>query len=164
MTMFRISNLDHQSNKQFDFKNFEYDQDLINFIRPIQDDYPCVLDWYLNNVQTERYENTRKIITYMSNDKIIALGIAKKDMLERKICTLRVDQNYWGRGLGSKLIEDLTDWLGESTPLITVSEQKYHCFETLFKKFDFKTTSIKEGLYKPGVHEIILNEKQSSLD
>ncbi|NCO04300.1 MAG: GNAT family N-acetyltransferase [Alphaproteobacteria bacterium] len=162
--MFKIVNLDSNSVSLINSNSLLENEEVKDFLISVQCEYPNIFDWYNGKVLSELEDHKRHIISYRQDSRIIGLGIAKKSISENKICTIKVATDFWGKGVGSMLVENLVSWLDDPKPVITVSENKYQQFLPLFKKFDFKTSDIKLGLYKPRVSEIIMNETKSKLN
>ena len=92
------------------------------------------------------------------NGHIVALGIAKNEGAEQKICTVRVAPCYQNRGIGIKMFDGLLEWLNVEYPLLSVSESKYHEFARIFDYYGFSLTSIRKDYYIRGQNEYFFNE------
>ena len=77
---------------------------------------------------------------------------------EKKLCTLRVMENYQNRGIGIRLFEKSFEVLNTRMPLLSVSGEKLLSFKKIFDYYDFKVTSIKEDYYRKGKKECFYNE------
>lgn len=137
---------------------------VLSFIVPMSEQYPDIEKWFLNKVVPGENDGTRRVICLERENKIAAVGIAKAEADEKKICSVRVANEYIGRGLGVRVFEELLNWLGEDKPHLTVSEEKYPMFESLFEYYGFKMTSATAGLYLPNSIELGFNEKKCLLD
>ena len=133
-------------------------QRVLSFLLPLSNDYPGIDGWFTSKVAPGVVVGSRKILTYERNGQLVAVGIAKKDPLEKKICTVRVDQSYFGRGLGVRVFADLMNWLDEEQPVLTVSNVKLPSFQRIFDHFGFVPTSATPNLYRLGSTEIGFNE------
>ena len=88
---------------------------------------------------------------------MIALGIAKDEVDEKKICTLRVSNLYAGRGLGYRLMDEMLHWLDVDQPHVTVGAHKWPLFERMFDHYQFQMTDQCVGLYRPSRVEFGFN-------
>src|SRR5262249_29651593 len=95
------------------------------------------------------------------NGKLVGVGIGKKDGTESKICTVRIAESHFGRGLGLRIFDSLLGWLGTDQPHLTVSERKFPAFERIFDYYQFQMTSACTGLYLRNVVEFAYNEQAS---
>lgn len=77
--------------------------------------------------------------------------------MKKKICTLRVDQNFQKNGIGKALVAKSMEILGTNEPIITVSNRKHNEFDRLLKYFGFKLESIYYEKYKLNTHELVYN-------
>ena len=143
---------------------FDYSSDVteaFEFLLPISESYPNFHLWFEKRVVSGLASGTRKLFIHRRDGKIVALGIAKKTAMEKKVCTVRVAPEFKGSGLGIKIFKEAMLWLETNKPHLTVSEEKYPEFERIFKFFGFKLTSTINGLYQQGKVEYLFNEKQS---
>lgn len=130
----------------------------LEFLRPLASDYPGIFDWYIDKVIPGERAGTRKIIRIERDGHLAALGIAKLEHGEAKICTVRVAESHFGRGIGLRVFYDLLDWLNTPTPHLTVSQSRLWRFERIFIHFGFQLTSVRNGLYTQGSVEFLFNE------
>jgi hypothetical protein len=121
-------------------------------------DYQDIENWYFEKVVPGLARDTRKILRIERDGRIVAMGIAKKEGGELKICTVRVLPEYAGSGMGIRIFRDLMTWLGTDKPLLSVNHEKISEFRRIFKYFDFQLTSSHLGIYKPGKVEYFYNE------
>lgn len=121
--------------------------------------YPGIETWFETKVIPGACAGTRKILTIKRNGEIVGLGIAK-DEDEKKICTVRVSNKYYGSGLGIRIFDQLLDWLDVSNPILTVGEEKLPQFSRIFDHYGFKLTSYRKDLYQIGRTELVFNEKK----
>ncbi|MGF0524608.1 GNAT family N-acetyltransferase [Agrobacterium pusense] len=132
--------------------------EVLQFISSMSEDYPDIQNWYLNKVVPGLRMGTRFLFPVHRDEKLVAVGIAKNDGFERKICTVRVAPHHAGRGLGLKVFDGLLKWLNDDRPGLTISATKLPAFERIFDWYDFKLTGVKHGLYVPGRQEIGYND------
>lgn len=143
-----------------------------NYISHIKEQIKCFLanlpypniDAWLNKVINEinhHPENREMFICLSNNDgspSVLGLVILKKTHCEKKICTLKVDERYQRKGIGSALILKAFDFLETDKPLITVPEEYENMFSKILNKFGFKKTAEIHGLYRADKIEYIYNE------
>ena len=142
-----------------------------NYISHIDEQIKCFLadlpypniDAWLNKVINEinhHPENREMFICLSNNDGlpfILGLIILKKTHCEKKICTLKVDERYQRKGIGSALILKAFDFLETDKPLITVPEEYENVFSKILNKLGFKKTAEIHGLYRVDKIEYIYN-------
>jgi len=136
-------------------------EEILSFLLPLSSEYPGIQDWYFNKVIPGEQANTRKTIRIYRDNRLVGLGIGKKEAFEEKICTVRVLPEYAGQGIGSEIFERLMEWIGSDQPVITVNDSKVALFEPIFKKFGFRLTSIQRGVYAEGALEFFYNEPRA---
>lgn len=137
-------------------------REVLDFLLPLSDAYPGIDRWFLDKVAPMK-DVTRHIVTIERHGQIVALGIAKNEGGEKKLCTIRVARAYEGRGMGIRVMDSLMHWLDTDRPLATVSEEKMPAFERIFARNGFALTSVTNGLYRPGKLEFVFNEPASPL-
>jgi GNAT superfamily N-acetyltransferase len=127
------------------------------FLLPLSEDYPGIAAWFVGKVVPGLRHGTRFLLPVEREDRLVGLGIAKREDGERKICTVRVDPSYAGRGIGVRLFDGLLRWLDDDRPHLTVSSRKLPQFERIFDHYGFDMTSAHEGLYLPHAVELGFN-------
>jgi hypothetical protein len=130
------------------------------FIAPLSPDYPGIDEWFRTKVVPGLRVGTRTIFRVDRLGSIAAIGIAKADSDELKICTVRVAPSYVGRGMGLRVFDHLLLWLGSDRPHATVSDAKMPQFERIFDRLGFRLTSVHGGLYAPASTEFFFNEEE----
>lgn len=125
---------------------------------PLSAHYPGFEDWYRLRVIPGAAAGSRKIVLVEREGVIAGVGIAKNEVGEKKLCTVRVAPEFAGRGMGVRLFGDLMDWLGDGKPHLTVGPHKMAEFERIFRHFDFNLTSVDVGRYRAGIPEYLFNE------
>jgi len=126
----------------------------------ISTDYPKHKSWFYQKhlPETFDYNSGRDILfAYDENHKIYGTAFIKNDILEKKICTLFVDKNTRGLGIGTKLIEKSVEILGTTKPMITIADYKLPMFEKIIEKYDWKHTQTVKGLYNDRSAELVYN-------
>lgn len=134
------------------------EQEALQFIRSLSEDYPDIQSWFVNKVVPGLRTGTRFLLPVHRDGKLVAVGIAKNDGFERKICTVRVAPHHAGRGLGLRVFDGLLKWLDDDRPGLTVSATKLPAFERIFDWYGFRLTGVENGLYVPGRQEIGYND------
>lgn len=126
----------------------------------LNQNYPGYQDWFYNK-QIKGCSTPNRNIIFIRNDKneIIALSCLKKDLEEKKICTLFVNSNYRNQGLGTILCEESIKFLETTKPLITFTEDKLPMFQKIATKYDWELTEIIDGIYNNGTREFCFNGK-----
>lgn len=128
-----------------------------HYIKEAKHYYPNFDIWYYQNVIPAIKRGDKQLI--MINDKNVLKGISIVKLNEqKKICTLRVMENYQNRGIGIRLFEKSFEVLGTRMPLLSVSEEKIPSFKKIFDYYGFKLTNIREGYYRKGKKEYFYNE------
>ena len=127
------------------------------FLLPLSEDYPGIDRWFLTKVVPGLRVGTRTILRVERDGHLVGLGIAK-DEDEKKICTVRVSPEYFGRGMGVRIFDGLLRWLDDDKPHLTVSAAKLPAFERIFESYKFRLTSRHPGLYVPMSCEMGFNE------
>lgn len=129
----------------------------MNFLLPLSASYPGFQGWFVTKV-LPNVGTTSQISVMERYGEIIAVGIAKNEGGEKKLCTVRVAPAYIGRGYGLRLMDNLLDWMDTDQPIATVSEEKMPDFERIFAHYGFRLTSVNNGLYRPGKVEFMFNQ------
>lgn len=137
------------------------EREVLAFLLPLSPDYPEIDHWFTGKVVPGLRGGSRHIVRHERNGRIAALGIAKSEAGENKICTVRVAPEFVGRGLGVRVFDELMHWLGTDRPLATVSEGRLGEFCRIFDHYGFRLTSVHTGLYVPGRAEYVFNEPRS---
>ena len=119
--------------------------------------YPDFRYWYYQKVLPDFYSNKRDFIFENRNNNIVGLSLIKYD--EKKLCTLKVFEEYQNKGLGLKLFEKSFEKLDTDKPFLTVSQEKYEEFKKLFNYYKFELTSVKNGLYRDNKLEYFFNKR-----
>jgi hypothetical protein len=135
------------------------EQGAINFLLPLSEDYPDFELWFRTKVVPGLHLGTRRIFRIERKGDLVGIGIAKREESEKKICTVRIAQRYFGRGLGLKIFDGCLSWLDTDRPYLTVSEQKLPMFHRIFESYGFTQTSSQRGRYIPLITEFSYNEK-----
>lgn len=134
------------------------DEQVIQFITELSNDYPNIESWLGQKVFPGIITGSRKVTVIYREHRIAAVGIAKNENGEKKICTVRVSNFYSGYGMGIRIFNELMEWLETDKPHLTVSENKLPMFQRIFDHFGFTCTSTHKGRYREGAVEYFFNE------
>lgn len=139
------------------YKLTSEEMEVLNFLKSMSDDYPSIERWFIDTVIPGYRHGTRHIVKVERHGKLAGLGIAKKENDEKKICTLRVTDDYIGRGIGYRLLDDMPHWLDDDKPHVTVGAHKMPMFNKMFDRYNFVKSDQKSGMYVPSKIEIGFN-------
>lgn len=138
-----------------------HESEALSFLLPLSYDYPDVERWFYSKVVPGLRVGHRTLFRVERHGQLVGLGIAKNELDERKICTVRVAPSHMGRGIGVRIFDGLLQWLDVDRPHLTVSARKLPIFERIFDYYGFTITSVREGLYVPGARELGYNERNA---
>lgn len=123
----------------------------------LRESYPGFDRWLWQKVVPGLHSGERTIIVETRNGRAAGLLIVKHTESEKKLCTLRVREDYESRGLGVRLFERAFDILRTERPLLSVSEAAFPKFARLFGHFGFERHASYKGLYVPAIEEFSYN-------
>lgn len=126
------------------------------FLSGLRYKYNDFRKWYYDTVIPGLDSGERLIYAVTDDGKIVAILILKSAS-EKKICTLRVAEDYRNQGIATELLKIACQKLRCSTPLITVSSYHIAEFESLLKKNGFILYAKYPNYYKQGVSEFAFN-------
>lgn len=118
--------------------------------------YPGFAIWF-NRTVLPSLGKGRAILLARINGKLAGFCVLKRNPSERKICTLYVYEGFRSRGVGSTLVEYALKSLDERFPLVTVPEELLPMYEGFFRRFDFRLSGSRVGLYRVGKREFFFN-------
>lgn len=135
-----------------------YHCEIKEFVKRIAWEYYGFWNWF-DNLFSEKYEldSTREIIICHSGLQMVGISILKRDLMEQKICTLRVSKEFQRRGIGKQLVELSLEWLQNDKPLITVHKSKSKEFESLFDRYGFVLEEKQKNYYHLFNTELVFN-------
>lgn len=120
--------------------------------------YPGFKTWYEQKVLPGIILGERSLLVEIRNNTLAGVAIIKDDGLEKKLCCLRVLSEFQNKsGIGLKLFERSMDELNTKYPLLSVSNDKAHDFEKLFRYFGYKKSWEYPDLYRPQKIEFSFN-------
>jgi len=124
--------------------------------------YPRFGVWFRIRVVDGLEAGTRRLFLSSCGDRLSAVVIAKRDDLERKLCTIWVDPDHRGSGLATRLIDEASDWLEETHPLLTVPQERIAEFLPLVRSRDFALTQALRSYYREDAIEYVFNGRLRS--
>ena len=99
----------------------------------------------------------RAILLARIDGELAGFCVLKRTSSERKNCTLYVYEGFRSRGVGSALVEYALGLLGEWFPLVTVPEELLPVYERFFRRFGFRLSGSRVGLYRGEKREFFFN-------
>ncbi len=131
-------------------------------LAPLSAVYPGFERWFRGKVHVGIAGGRRRVFVVGPHWAPLAIAIAKRERAENKLCTLWVAPQARGSGVGSDLVEEVFDWLGDRSPLLTVPSERFTEFGPLIRRYGFVETARMTSLYRPGVVEHVFNGSPSS--
>lgn len=124
----------------------------------LNETYPNYKNWFYEKQVKGCYNESRNII-FIKNDKNEIVGFAslKKEIDEKKLCTLYVKSDYRKMGNCKYLLEEAFKYLGTSKPLVTFSKDNYHLFQRIIEKYNWKLTEKLKNKYQLDKTEYCFN-------
>lgn len=126
------------------------------FLSGLCGEYSNFREWYYKKVVSGLASKERLIYAVMDNETIAAVLILK-DADEKKICTLRVAENYRNQGIATALLKVAFKELQCARPIITVSSYHIDEFKSLLEKNGFVLYKEYMDYYKQGIVEYAFN-------
>ena len=124
--------------------------------RIIRTYYPGFDIWFDRTVLPSLGKD-RAILLARIDGELAGFCVLKRTSSERKICTLYVYEGFRSRGVGSALVEYALGLLGEWFPLVTVPEELLPVYERFFRRFGFRLSGSRVGLYRGEKREFFFN-------
>lgn len=118
--------------------------------------YQNYLNWYYGKSIPRVLNGSGEIIFFLDGFMIVGLSILKKDLNERKICTLMIQEQYRKKGFSKLLLESSFDYLETEKPLITIPTHRLDEFQKIITAYEWQETK-KTNQYLS--EEIIFNDK-----
>ena len=126
------------------------------FLSSLCGEYSDFIEWYYEKVVPGLASEERLIYAVMDNETIAAVLILKNTD-EKKICTLRVAENYRNQGVATALLKIAFKELQCARPIITVSSYHIDEFKSLLEKNGFVLYKEYMNYYKQGIVEYAFN-------
>jgi len=134
-----------------------YFSSIYDRLRSAEQFYPYFKNWYFEKVVPEILNNKRDILFEIRDNSVVGLSLVKFE--EKKLCTLKVFEEYQNKGFGLQLFEKSFEVLETDKPFLTVSEEKYLEFKKIFEHYNFELTDVKKGLYRNDKLEYFFNQR-----
>jgi hypothetical protein len=125
-------------------------------IGPLETTYPGFRKWFFGTVVPASYDE-RAVFVTKAHNRILGVGIAKRSLTERKLCTLWTAPAARDNGVALAIADRAFDWLETSHPLFTVPEERISEFQGLLKRWQFNRTNAVVGYYRPNKTEYVFN-------
>lgn len=122
--------------------------------------YPNYDKWYWGKEIPRIVNGTGEIILCLNRNQIVGIAFLKKDLLEKKLCTFYVVENCRKKYISVKLLNLAFNYLGTTTPLISISEHKLPMFRHIIFKYNWELTQIlSDSYYGNSFREFVYNGK-----
>lgn len=151
-------------NKKFIYKNPYHEDftklffhDISKKLNSLSLEYPNFDEWLKCKVFPGLFNGEREILIEHRQGKIAGLAIVKNNLMEKKICCLRVLPKFQNRGIGIKMFIKSMEILDTDKPLLSISENNISKFKKIMDYFNFKQYEKYLGLYKENTKEISYN-------
>jgi ribosomal protein S18 acetylase RimI-like enzyme len=119
--------------------------------------YPGFQSWFEKKVLPGICLGERSVVFNYRNGEVASFMILKHSTAEKKICTVRVREEFQNIGMGVRLFEEAFERLGTERPLLSVSDKNLSRFDRLFRHFGFQVKKQYRGLYLPQATELSYN-------
>ena len=129
---------------------------ICEFLIGLCGEYNNFREWYYEKVVPGLASGERLIYAVMDNETVAAVLILK-NADEKKICTLRVAENYRNQGIATALLKIAFKELQCAKPIITVSSYHIDEFKSLLEKNGFVLYKEYMNYYKQGITEYSFN-------
>lgn len=141
---------------QMDRKNFSKATNEIYLLTDYNhEQYQEYLKWYYNKNIPRVLNGTGEIIFYLEGFTVSGLAILKKDVDEKKICTLMINEEYRKKGYSKEILESAFEYLETDKPLITIPTKRIEEFKSIITAYDWEESK-RTDMYLS--EEIIFNE------
>lgn len=123
-------------------------------------DYPGRCSHYYSKVVPGVFDGSRNIIVAKLHNTPCGVITLKRTVEEEKICSFYVTKRYRHQGVGKALLEASFKWLGTTTPIITMGEDKTKSFTKIIERYNWQHTStLSVGYYNDHSCEYVFNER-----
>ena len=131
---------------------------VLPFIATLDQFYPDVSYWYVNQVVPGLMLGKDKLIIAREGEHIAGVALGKLSEDETKLRCVRVHPDYQNKGLGISLIDTMLDLLEDDRPKVTVSEELIHHYSRIFvNRYNFRLAHVSKGQYRPAKLEYLFN-------
>lgn len=128
----------------------------------LEETYPGFGEWFTKKVIPGCIDQTRRVFLAASVERVHGVVIAKRTAAENKICTVWIAPHARGCGVARSLMLGAIEWIGTSTPLFTVPEERMGEFVSLTTQFGFQLTAELPSYYREGRSEFVFNGQLKS--
>ena len=122
-------------------------------------DYPNHELWFFNKHLPGVKTGNREVLFIRNHNNICGIAFLKNQEDEKKICTFYILEHGRNIGIGGTLMKASFDYLGTTTPMITMPSEKVQFFLHFIYKYDWKITQIIDSYYVKGIDEVVFNGK-----
>lgn len=132
-------------------------KEIIFFLKNVEILYPDLRKWFDEKV-VFGLMNKKRIIYTVENEinEIIGILILKND-IEKKICTLYVNEKYRGLNIGNTLFLISFIELKDKFPVFSVSSEVIQYYNVFIEKYKFVLYKVYKDCYKKGNDEYVYN-------
>lgn len=131
--------------------------DIFTILIESQEWYPEIFNWYFQKFVPGLFNGPRSILKYHIGNDVAGIALLKKEINEKKICTLQVKDHYRKNGIGKALFGLCLETLDTSKPMITVSAERLSYFSSIFKYYDLKLEQVVQNYYRNNSIEYVFN-------
>ena len=119
--------------------------------------YPDYYKWFYTKSIPRLFSKEGEIYFYLDGFIVVGLTVLKKTELERKICTLLINEEYRKKGYCQELLNSSFDYLETDKPLITIPKKRIEEFQSMITVYDWQESELSNEYFS---EEIIFNSKQ----
>lgn len=139
-----------------------YTSTVYSYIEEVVMFYPEFKNWYNTKVVNQLNIGNRQMLINIIRDNkgidyISGVAILKNKEEEKKICTIKIFDDFKNKGIGKQMFEKSFELLENEKPLITISGNQVCEFEKIIKRYDLNLESVMPDYYKKGHNEYIYN-------
>ena len=128
----------------------------------LKEDYPNYREWFYD-VQLAGLDTDERdiLVAHHSTNpyNIIGMACLKNTPAERKLCTLQINNDYRGLGIGSDMVDAAIEQLGTDKPFFTVTDYKIGMFQPLINHYGWQLEQRVHGYYNDHHSELCFNGK-----
>jgi hypothetical protein len=140
-----------------EYPSFGLHREITKFLSMSVALYPGIEQWYYQKFVPGLSHGNRCILLYCLGDELAGIALLKKEINEKKICSVRVRNKYRNNGIGRVLFDKCIETLATEKPIITVSSEKLHHFASIFKYYNFKVEEVVKDCYRRNSTEYVFN-------
>ena len=135
--------------------------DIRALTQPIYQFYPHYDIWFQNTF-IPGLKKKERLYTIAQTETGVVTGciLMKNTANEKKICTLFVRPEFRHQGIGTALIRQAIQELGDY-PLITIPQENMPLFFPLLTRLGFHLSAARKGIYRNNIMEYFFNDKRA---